>query len=125
MTRPPEARRLTRRIRQHPARQTPVVCADACCDAVVDGVDGDGVCGLVGVGVVGDHLREVQGGGARDGEGGAYVAGRVADHEGGFGGGEGRGGDDEVAFVFARGGVEDDDEFVVCCEEVCQCVIVC
>lgn len=74
MTRPPKARRLARWIRKHPARQAPVVCADARGYALVDGVNGHGVCGLVRVGVVGDHLREVQGGGARDGERGAYVA---------------------------------------------------
>ena len=34
----------------------------------------------------------------------------MADHEGGFGGGEVFGGADEVAFVFARWGVEDDYE---------------
>jgi len=49
----------------------------------------------------------------RGGQRRAEVAGCVADHEGGFGGGEGGGGDYEVAFVFARGVVEDDDEFVV------------
>jgi hypothetical protein len=55
----------------------------------------------------------VQGCGARDGERGAQVAGAVADHEGGFGRGQGGRGDDEVAFIFARRGVEDDDEFVI------------
>lgn len=55
----------------------------------------------------------MQGCGARDGERRAYVAGAVADHEGGFFGGEGFGGDDEVAFVFAVGRVEDDYEFIV------------
>lgn len=33
----------------------------------------------------------------------------MADEEGGFGGGEGAGADDEVAFVFAGFGVEDYD----------------
>jgi hypothetical protein len=78
-------------------------------------VNRNGVGSLVGVRIVGDHLWEVQGCGTRDGEWRAEVAGAVADHEGGFGGGEGGGGDDEVAFVFARGVVEDNDEFVVCC----------
>jgi hypothetical protein len=55
----------------------------------------------------------VQGCGARDGERRAYVAGAVADHEGGFFGGEGFGGDDEVALVLAVGRVEDDYEFIV------------
>ena len=40
-------------------------------------------------------------------ERGAQVAAGVADQEGGFGGGQGAGGDDQVAFVFARFGVED------------------
>lgn len=37
----------------------------------------------------------------------------MTDHEGHFGGGEVGGGDDEVAFIFAREVVEDDDEFAV------------
>lgn len=37
----------------------------------------------------------------------------VADHKGHFFGCDGFGGDDEVAFVFAGGGVEDDDEVAV------------
>jgi len=44
------------------------------------------------------------------GHGRAEIAGGVADHEGGFGGGKVGGGDDEVAFVFAGGGVEDNEE---------------
>ena len=40
-------------------------------------------------------------------ERGAQVAAGVADQEGGFGGGQGAGGDDQVAFVFARFRVED------------------
>jgi hypothetical protein len=39
----------------------------------------------------------------------------VADEEGGFGGGEGAGGDDQVAFVFAGFGVEDDDGVAAGC----------
>jgi len=39
----------------------------------------------------------------------------VADEEGGFRGREVRGGDDEVAFVLAVRGVEDDEEFAVRC----------
>jgi hypothetical protein len=115
MSRPPKARRLGTRIRKHATRERAIRRTDTRRDARVRGVDADGVRGLVGVRVVGDHLREVQGCGARDGERGAQVAGAVADHEGGLCGGQGGGGDDEVAFVLARGGIEDDDEFVVCC----------
>jgi hypothetical protein len=115
MSRPPKTRRLGTRVRKHATRERAIRRADARRDARVRGVDADSVRGLVGVGVVGDHLREVQGCGARDGERGTQVAGAVADHEGGFCGGQGGGGDDEVAFVFAGWGVEDDDEFVVCC----------
>lgn len=113
MARPPEGLGRASLVGQQAARQRAVVGADAGADAFVGGVDGDGVGRLVGVRVVLDHLRELQGGGARGRHGGADVARRVADQEGGFGGREGRGGDDEVAFVFARGGVEDDDKFVV------------
>jgi hypothetical protein len=59
-------------------------------------------------------LGEVEGCRPRDGERGTYVAGGIADHEGGFAGGEGGGGDYEVAFVLAGGGVEDYYEFVIC-----------
>jgi hypothetical protein len=38
------------------------------------------------------------------------------DHERGFGGSEGRGSDDEVAFILTVGAVEDEDEFTVGCE---------
>lgn len=51
------------------------------------------------------HLREFEAGGEGREDRGAEVAGGVADHEGGFGGSEVLGGDDEVAFVFAVGGV--------------------
>ena len=40
----------------------------------------------------------------------------MADHEGCFGGGEVLGGDDEVAFIFAGRGVEDNDERARGCE---------
>ena len=39
----------------------------------------------------------------------------MVDHEGHLGGGDGFGGDDEVAFVFAVGGVEHYYEVVVAC----------
>jgi hypothetical protein len=113
MSRPPKTGRLGTRIRKHATRERAIRRADTRRDAGIRGVDADGVGGLIRVRVVGDHLWEVQGCGARDGERGAQVAGAVADHEGGFGGGQGGRGDDEVAFVLARGGVEDDDEFVV------------
>lgn len=43
----------------------------------------------------------------------AEVAGGVADHEGGAGGCKVAGGDDEVAFIFAGRGVEDDEKGAV------------
>ena len=73
-------------------------------------IDGDGIGGTVDFGVVGHHLGEAKvrryGGGDRA----ADQTRGVADHEGGFGGGEVLGSDNEVAFIFAVGGVEDDDE---------------
>lgn len=47
---------------------------------------------------------------ARGRERSAQVAGGVVDQECGEWGREGLSGDDEVAFVFAGGGVEDDEE---------------
>ena len=60
--------------------------------------------------VLGHHLREreVRGDGGRDGR--ADEAAGVLDHEGHLFGRHVLGGDDEVAFVFARGRVQDDDE---------------
>lgn len=39
------------------------------------------------------------------------------DHEGSFCGSEGRGGDDEVAFIFTVGAVEYEDKVTGACEE--------
>lgn len=116
MSRPSKVVCLCGRIGQHATGEAAVVCGDAGGDCGVNGVDCDGVGGLVWVCVVGDHLREVEGCGAGDGQRSAEVAGRIPDHEGGFFGREGRGRNDEVAFVFARGRVEHNYEFVVCCE---------
>lgn len=55
----------------------------------------------------------MEGGGARDGERCADVAGGVADHKGGFGGRESGGSNDEVALILAGGIVEDNDKLVV------------
>lgn len=77
-------------------------------------IDRHSICGSVWVCIVGNHLWEVEGCRPRDGERGADVARGIADHKGGFAGGEGGGGDYEIAFIFARGGVEDNYEFVVC-----------
>jgi hypothetical protein len=115
MSRPPELARLRIGVRKHAARQAAVVGRDARGDGVSVRVDADGVRGAVWIRVVGDHLREVQGCGAADGERGADVAAAVADHEGCFFGREALGGDDQVAFVFAVGGVKDDYEFAVGC----------
>lgn len=86
---------------------------DSCCYAV-GRVDSDGVGGAVWVGVVRDHLREFEAGGLGGEEGRADVTRGVPDHEGGFCGREVLRGDDEVAFVFAVGGVEDDDVLATC-----------
>ena len=112
MARPPEIPRRGGRAAEHIARDAAIVRADARADGGVRGVDGDGVGGAVGVGVGGggDHGREVEEGGAGGGEGRAEVARGVPDEEGGFGGAEVSGGYDQVAFVFAGGGVEDDEE---------------
>lgn len=61
-------------VGEHAAGEAAVVGRDTGCDGGVYSVDADGVGGAVGVCVVGHHLREVQGGGARDGEGRADVA---------------------------------------------------
>ena len=87
--------------------------ADASGDAFIVSIDGDGVGSAIGVRVVGDHLRKVQGGGARHGQRRADVARAVADHEGGLLGCERLGGDDQVAFVLAVGRVKDNHEFAV------------
>lgn len=61
-------------VGKHAAGEAAVVRRDTGCDGGVCGVDADGVGGAVGVCVVGDHLREVQGCGARDRERRADVA---------------------------------------------------
>lgn len=116
MARSSKLRGCCGRVREHVARRRAVCGADSRGGVGPDAVDGDGVGGAVGVfgGGQGHHLGQLEGRGAGGGEGRADVARGVADHEGHFGGGEGGGGDDEVAFVFARGGVEDDYEFVIC-----------
>ncbi len=113
MPRPPERPRAARRRREAPARERAVVRRDARRRA--HGVDGNRVRRPFGLGglVLGDHLRELQGKGQGGGDGGADEAAGVLDHEGHFVGGHVLGGEDEVAFVFARGGVEDDDEGAV------------
>jgi hypothetical protein len=67
MPRAPKVSWLRGRVGEHAARQAAVMSAYARRYRVMYGVDADGVRGLVRVCVVGDHLREVQGGGARDG----------------------------------------------------------
>ena len=72
-------------------------------DALIVGIDGDGVGSAIGVRIVGNHLRKVQGGGTRYGQRRADVARAVADHKGGLLGGQRLGGDDQVAFILAVG----------------------
>ena len=117
MARPPQALRRRRRIGQHATREAAIRGRDAGREVRVARIDGDGVGGAVriGVGLGRDHGRELEGVAAAGGERSAHVSRRVSDHEGGFGGGQGGGGHDEVAFVFAREGVEDDDEVAVGC----------
>ena len=118
MSRPSEIRFPPLAVRQPAARQRAVVRGDSGADIVARGVDGDGVRRAFGVFVRDDHLRELEGGGAHGQQGRAEVAGGVADEEGGFGGREGARGDDQVAFVFAGFGVEDDDGVAAGCGEV-------
>ena len=118
MSRPSEVRFPPLAVRQPAARQRAVVRGDPGGDVVAGGVDGDGVRGAFRVFVRGDHLRQLEGGGAHGQERRAEVAGGVADEEGGFGGREGARGDDQVAFVFAGFGVEDDDGVAAGCGEV-------
>lgn len=49
--------------------------------------------------------------------GGAQIAGRMVDHEGGEGRRQVCGGDEQVAFIFTRGRIEDDEEFAVSWED--------
>lgn len=79
---------------------------------MVVGTEGVGEMGVrVFFGGGGGRGRMGRGGGGL-GRGGGEIPG-MADHKGHFFGSDGFGGDDEVAFVFARGGVEDDDEVAV------------
>lgn len=95
------------------AGQGAVVGRDAGCQGLVGGVDSDGVSGSARVLVHGDHLREGEGFAEGRGQGGADVTRGMADHEGHLFGGDGGGGDDEVGFVFAGGGVKDDYELAI------------
>lgn len=92
-----------------------VVGADARGGERVLGVDGDGVGGAARVLGVGDHGREVEGVGSGARHGHADVARGVADHPAHLLGGDVLGGDDEVAFVFAAGVVEDEEELAIAC----------
>ena len=96
-------------LSQPATRQRAIVRRNSRRDLLAGGVYGDCVGCSLGVFVLDYHLREVEGLRAAGEERGAQVAAGVADQEGGFGGGEGAGGDYQVAFVFAGFGVEDDD----------------
>jgi hypothetical protein len=113
VSRPPEVAGLGIGVRKHAACEAPVVGADASRDAFIIGIDGDSIGSAIGVRIVGDHLRKVQGGGARNGQRRADVARAVADHEGGLLGCERLGGDDQVPFVLAVGRVKDNYEFAI------------
>ena len=107
---PAERVDAARRRSEAPTREGTVGGRDARRRA--DGVEGNRVrrpFDLRGL-VLGHHLREreVRGEGGRDGR--ADEAAGVLDHEGHLFGRHVLGGDDEVAFVFARGRVQDDDE---------------
>ena len=73
------------------------------------------VSGSIRVFVGGDHLREIEMPGQIWRHGRADQTGRVAYHECHFFGGHVRGGDDEVAFIFAGEVVEHDYEFAIFC----------
>lgn len=95
------------------AGESTVVGADAGGGERVLGVNGDGVGGAARVLGVGDHGWEAEGGRAVGRHGHADVARRVADHPAHLLGGDVLGGDDEVAFVFAAGVVEDEEELAI------------
>ena len=108
MPRPAETLPRRARIRKQPTRPTPVLRRDARAHAL-RGIDRDRVRRAIGISILGDHLRQLEFGGEGGRDGDAEEAAGVADEEGAFGGREVGGGEDEVAFVFALGGVEDDD----------------
>ena len=89
------------------------MCRRARRDSRVSGIDGDSKRSLVRLGVVGDHLRQIEGLCQGRAHGRADDARGVGDHEGHGALGHELGGHDEVAFVFAVGGVEDDDEAAI------------
>lgn len=74
-------------------------------------VDADGEGGLVRFAVGLDHQRQFERIEALAGQRDADQAAAVADQEGHLRGADGIGGDDQVAFVFAVGVVDHDDEF--------------
>jgi len=108
-----QARLGRRGARQRPARQRPVMRADAGRRLGRVRIDRDGVRGAVRVLVAGHHLREVQMLGERGRHGRAHEPRRVPDHEGHLLGRHVRGGYDQVAFILARQVVEDDYEFAI------------
>lgn len=107
---PPEMGGAGVGIGQGSAGRGSIVGRDAGGEGGVMGIDADGVGGPVGVGVVDDHLGQIQGGGPVGGEGCADDAAGVADHKGHLLGGDMLGRDDEVALVLAGWGIQHDDE---------------
>ena len=110
-----QGRRGSAGVGEHAAGQGTVVGADAGCDGLVGGVDGDGVGGAAGVLAAGYHLGELEVGGAGRGQRSADQAGGVADHEAHLLGGDILGGDDEVGLVLAGRVIEDDEELAIAC----------
>ena len=79
------------------------------------GVDGDGVRGPVGLGVVEHHLGQGEVSGQARGNGAADETARVPDHETHLLRGDVFGRDDQVALILTGGRVEDYDELAQSC----------
>ena len=112
MSRPSEIRRLRPGLTELPAGHCSVTRRYPRRHAIGYSVDGNGIRRAVDLAVLarGHHLREIQGLGEGGGQRAADQAAGVADHEGRFFGGKVLSRADEVAFIFARRGIEDDDE---------------
>lgn len=110
MARPPQILHFGARMGEHPARLGPIARRNPRGHTLVVRIHADSVSRPIWVRVLAHHLRQLQRFRALRREGRANQTARVADHEGHLFGGDVFGGYDEVAFVFAGGGIEDDDK---------------
>lgn len=115
MARPPEVVNRTAGRSQCPTSQGPIVGRDTGRHACMCSVHGDRVGCTIDLGIVDHHLREskMSRHGGRDGT--ADEAASVTDHKGHLLGGGVFGREDEISFILAEDGVEDDDEFAISC----------